>query len=70
MAFESISNFMSYLIKKTSKLENIELEIRTKSTCDKLFTRNIFKNVIIAYSFTPEKFSNKYEKGVPSLEKD
>ena len=31
LAFESISNFMSYLIKKMPKYENIELEIRTKA---------------------------------------
>ena len=49
--------------------ENIELEIRTKSTYSKLFSKNIIKNVIIAYSFTPDRFSNKYEKGVPSVDK-
>ena len=69
LAFEAISNFMSYLIKKMPKYENIELEIRTKSTYSKLFSKNIIKNVIIAYSFTPESFSNKYEKGVPSVDK-
>ena len=69
LAFEGISNFMSYLIKKMPKYKNIELEIRTKSTYTKLFSKNIIKNVIIAYSFTTEKFSNKYEKGVPSVDK-
>ena len=69
LAFEPISNFMYYLIKKTSKLQNIELEIRTKSTYNKIFLKNIFKNIIIAYSLTPERLSKKYEKGVPSLDK-
>ena len=69
LAFEAISNFMSCLIKKMPEYENIELEIRTKSTYSKLFSKNIIKNVIIAYSFTPDRFSNKYEKGVPSVDK-
>ena len=69
LAFESVSNFMSYLIKKISKHKNIELEIRTKSTYTKSFSKNIINNIIIAYSFTPEKFSNKYESGVPSINK-
>ena len=60
---------MSYLIKKIPKFQNLELEIRTKSTYTKIFSKNIIKNVIIAYSFTPARFSNKYEKGVPSVEK-
>ena len=69
LAFESVSNFMSYLIKKISKHKNIELEIRTKSTYTKSFSKNIINNIIIAYTFTPEKFSNKYESGVPSINK-
>ena len=35
----------------------------------KLFSKNIIKNIIITHSFTPERFSNKYEKGVPSVDK-
>ena len=27
------------------------------------------ENVVVAYSFTPSRFSNKYETGVPSVEK-
>ncbi|MAH89476.1 MAG: DNA photolyase [Pelagibacterales bacterium] len=69
LAFESVSNFMSYLIKKISKHKNIELEIRTKSTYTKSFSKYIINNIIIAYSFTPEKFSSKYELGVPSVNK-
>ena len=69
LAFESISNFMSFLIKKISKHKNIELEIRTKSTYMKSFSKNIINNIIIAYSFTPEKFSIKYELGVPHINK-
>ncbi len=69
LAFEPVSNFMAYLIKKISKYRNIDLEIRTKSTYSRLFSNKIIKNVIIAYSFTPERFSNKYEKGVPNVYK-
>ncbi len=69
LAFEPVSNFMSYLFKKISKHENIELEIRTKSTYTRVFSKNIIKNIIVAYSFTPEKFSNKYELGVASVDK-
>ncbi len=60
---------MSYLIKNISQYKNIELEIRTKSTYSKLFSKNIINNVIIAYSFTPERFSKKYEQGVPNIDK-
>ena len=38
LAFEAISNFMSCLIKKMPEYENIELEIRTKSTYSKIFS--------------------------------
>ncbi len=69
LAFEYTSNFMSHIMNKISKYKNIELEIRTKSTYSKIFSKNIIKNVIIAYSLTPERFSNKYEKGVPSVDK-
>ena len=69
LAFESVSNFMAYLIKKIPKHKNIELEIRTKSTYTKSFSKNVINNIVIAYSFTPERFSNKYEAGVPSINK-
>ena len=62
LAFESTSNFMSYLIKKMPKYENVELEIRTKSTYSKLFSKKIIKNIIIAYSFTPENFQINMKK--------
>ena len=47
----------------------MELEIRTKSTYLKPFYRQALKNIVLAFSFTPEKFSSKYEVGVASLEK-
>ena len=36
---------------------------------DPPFSKNIINNIIIAYSFTPEKFSIKYELGVPHINK-
>ncbi len=69
LAYEPISYFMHYLIKKAHNFKNIDIEIRTKSTYIETFSRNIRDNIIIAYSFTPHKFSKKYEMGVPTVSK-
>ncbi len=69
LALEQVSGFMNYLINHMHNFKNIDLEIRTKSTNVLPFTEKPQENIIIAYSFTPERFSKKYEKGVPSVKK-
>ncbi len=69
LGFEPISNFMSYALNNFTDNPNFELEIRTKSTYLKPFLREVKNNIIIAYSFTPKRFSKSYEKGVPGFEK-
>ena len=62
--------FLESLIKKSNEFKNIELEIRTKSTYIKPLMKKSIKNLVIAFSFTPERFSSKYELGVANLKKD
>ena len=69
LAFEPVTQFMKYLMNKVNKFNNIELEIRTKSSYTQIFSSKPINNVIIAYSFTPDRFSRKYEIGVPNVEK-
>tara|TARA_E500000178_G_C16902503_1_gene698736 strand:- start:170 stop:1147 length:978 start_codon:yes stop_codon:yes gene_type:complete len=69
LAYEPISGFMNFLIKYMDSFKNIDLEIRTKSTYIEPFIGKPKKNIIIAYSFTPDSFSNKYEIGVPKVNK-
>ncbi len=69
LAYEPFSNFMKNAIDNTKSIKNIELEVRTKSTYIKPFLKNFSPNIIIAFSFTPENFSKKYEIGVPQVSK-
>ena len=69
LAYEPFSGFIENLMKSFSVISNAELEVRTKSTFIKPFLKKKIDNVIIAFSFTPERFSNYYEKGVPSVNK-
>ena len=69
MAYDSVSNFSNIVLKNFRKAKNIELEIRTKSTFMKPYLRKSIENIVLAFSFTPERFSSKYEIGVANLEK-
>ena len=69
LAYEPFSGFKENVLKSFSTIKNAELEVRTKSTFIKPFLKNKIDNVIIAFSFTPERFSNYYEAGVPSVKK-
>ena len=69
LAFDNVTNFVETALKNFRKFKNIELEIRTKSTYIKPFMRKRLKNVVLAFSFTPERFSSKYELGVAHLNK-
>ena len=69
LAYDHVTNFTETALKHLVDLNNIELEIRTKSTYLKPFYRKSLNNIILAFSFTPQRFSAKYEIGVASLEK-
>lgn len=69
MAYDSVTKFSESLIKKSNEFKNIELEIRTKSTYMRPLMNKSIKNLVIAFSFTPERFSSKYELGVANLKK-
>ncbi len=69
LAYNAHTGFIEEALSYFSKTNNIELEIRTKSTFIKPLLRQSLENVVVAYSFTPPRFSNKYETGVPSVEK-
>ena len=69
LGYDHITNFSNSVLKHFNSFNKMELEIRTKSTYLKPFYRQALKNIVLAFSFTPEKFSSKYEVGVASLEK-
>ena len=67
MAYDNVTNFSESLLTKFSTLNNIELELRTKSIYTKPLIKKSFKNVVLAFSFTPNRFSSKYEIGVANI---
>ncbi len=69
LVYDRNTMFIQSAIDFFSNFQNAELEIRTKSTYLSPLLRESKKNIIIASSFTTEKFSSKYEKGVPKLSK-
>ena len=69
LAYDNITKFSNILFKKFTKFKNIELEVRTKSNYLKPFLRQSHKNIILAFSFTPARFSSKYEIGVAKVKK-
>ena len=69
LAYNNQTQFIEEAINFFKLLNNAELEIRTKSSLITPFLSNSVENIIIAYSFTPSRFSQKYEAGVPHLEK-
>ena len=69
LAVEGLTGFVKDAIPFFKKYENILMELRTKSTYIKPLLNDYAKNIVVAYSFTPESFSEVYEKGVPSIKK-
>jgi len=69
LAYDNITKFSNTLLKKFKKFKNIELEVRTKSTYIKPFLTESQKNIVLAFSFTPARFSSKYEIGVANVKK-
>ena len=69
LAYDSYTGFVGQAITFFGKQKNIELELRTKSTLVKPLMKKLEDNIVVAFSFTPRRFSNVYEKGVPSVDK-
>ncbi len=69
LGYDHVTNFSTTALLYFEKFKDIELEIRTKSTYLKPFYRKSLNNIVLAFSFTPEKFSAKYELGVASFKK-
>ncbi len=70
LAFEPVTGFMQHCLNVFERLPNACLEIRTKSTqVRSLLNRPALKNVVVAFSFTPEDFSRRFEHGVPGVHK-
>ncbi|MDE0308923.1 MAG: hypothetical protein OXI60_03725 [Acidiferrobacterales bacterium] len=70
LAMEPIIGMAQYFIGTVSALENVWLELRTKSTqIRSLLTREVVPNVVTAFSLTPQRISSSLEHKVPQLDK-
>ncbi len=69
LVYDQKTSFIDKAIDFFSNINGAELEIRTKSNYIKPLMRQSVENVIIAFSFTPIRFSKIYERGVPDLQK-
>ena len=70
LALEPISQFSDFILPLFQQHPGAVLELRTKSTqIRSLLDREPIENVVVAYSFTPDKVSQALEHKVPKLEK-
>lgn len=70
LAFEPVSKFAEYFVPMFSELPNAVLELRTKSTqIRSLLDQEPLKNVVVAYSLSPDEVAKAVEFGAPSLNK-
>ena len=70
LAFEPVTGFIEHCLQTFENIPNAWLEIRTKSTqIRNLLNRQALDNVVVAFSFTPDDFSKRYENGVAGVSK-
>lgn len=70
LAYEPTTGFIEYFLPLFAEHQTAHLEIRTKSTqIRSLLNNQPLPNVVVAFSFTPEKIANKLEHGVPAIKK-
>ena len=70
LAFEPVTGFMQHCLGVFQELPHAWLEIRTKSTqVRSLLNTPAMGNVVVAFSFTPDDFSKRFEYGVPDIQK-
>ena len=68
LAFEPISNFAKYVVKNLKNYPNIILELRTKSTqINFLLKRKPHRNIVVAFSLSPDEIIYNYEDKTPNL---
>ena len=70
LAFEPVTEFMAFCLNVFELIPWAYLEIRTKSTqVQLLLDQQPLDNVVVAFSFTPDDFSKRFEHGVPNVDK-
>lgn len=70
LALEPISHFMKYLINRIDQNLDILLELRTKSTQINFLThQKVIKNILIAFTLSPNEIIKNYEFKTASLKK-
>ena len=70
LVFEPVTGFMAFCLNVFEQIPWAFLEIRTKSTQTRsLLNRQPLDNVVVAFSFTPDDFSKRFEHGVPIIDK-
>ncbi len=70
MAVENITAFLHKWIAAAMENKNLKIEIRTKSAnFDSIKDIHPIKNVILAWTISPDEIVNEFEKGTPSLNK-
>ena len=70
LALEPFTGFLDHFLPFFQKHPTAELELRTKSVnIQKLLSFPPFPNCVIAFTLSPEKIVNAYEKKTPSLER-
>ena len=70
LALDPLTQFLDFILDFFSQQSNLFLELRTKSTQIRgLLNRKPSKNVITAFSFTPDKIARALEHGAPNIQK-
>ena len=70
LAYEPVTNFADYFVPQFADIPNAILELRTKSTqIRSLLKYPAQRNVVIAYSLSPERVAQEVEFGAPSMVK-
>jgi len=70
LAYDPITRFVESFLPVFRNTPNAHLELRTKSTqIRSLLAHEPIANCVVAFSFSPEEYSDSLEHGVPSVEK-
>ena len=70
LALEPLTHFAREFVDFFRELPDAWLELRTKSTQTRFLLESApLPNVVVAYSFTPQEFSESLEIGVPSVDR-
>ncbi len=68
LALDKLTGFSKYFTNVFQKFPNAQLELRTKSlNISTLLKQPASKNIIVAYTLSPEKIIKPFEKKTPSL---